>query len=366
MTGPGECWIQDDRLRRFVFPSIVALVACGLIGAAVWWFRTGQYVESTDNAAVEADIAVIAPKVPGYVAAVPAADNQPVRAGDPLLVIVDADYRAALARADADVDRQRRAIGSAAATTSAQQSGIAEAKAALAAARAQAARARADAARADDLVQRGWATRALADQRRAEAAATGAQVAAAQAAVAVARAQRTAAAGSQGGAGASLNAALATRQAAALDLANTVLRAPVDGIVGNRSARVGQFARQGQQAMVLVPVASAYVIANFKETQIARMQPGMPVRLVIDAWPDADIRGHISSMSPAAGSRFSLIPPENATGNFTRIVQRVPLKIAIHRPLPAGVRLVPGLSVTARIDVRDAPIFPAAVAKTAG
>lgn len=324
------------------------------LGVAIWWFTQGRYVESTDNAYVEADIAVIAPKVPGYVASVPVTDNQPVKAGDPLLTIVDADYRAALAKAEAEVDRQRRALGTAAATVTAQQSGISEAEAALRSAEAQAVRARADAARAADLVKAGWATKALMDSRTAEAKAAEAAIASARAAVSMARAQTTAASGSEGGAGAALRAAIAARDAAALDLANTVIRSPVDGVVGNRSARVGQYARQGLQLMVVVPLDAAYVVANFKETQIARMKPGMPVTLKVDAFPDVAMKGRLLSLSPAAGSRFSLIPPENATGNFTRIVQRVPVKVEIVRPLPQGVRLVPGLSVTASIDLRDA------------
>ncbi|QMW22782.1 HlyD family secretion protein [Sandaracinobacteroides saxicola] len=341
-------------MRRFIFPGILALVMLLALGVAIWWFTQGRYVESTDNAYVEADIAVIAPKVPGYVASVPVTDNQPVKAGDPLLTIVDADYRAALAKAEAEVDRQRRALGTAAATVTAQQSGISEAEAALRSAEAQAVRARADAARAADLVKAGWATKALMDSRTAEAKAAEAAIASARAAVSMARAQTTAASGSEGGAGAALRAAIAARDAAALDLANTVIRSPVDGVVGNRSARVGQYARQGLQLMVVVPLDAAYVVANFKETQIARMKPGMPVTLKVDAFPDVAMKGRLLSLSPAAGSRFSLIPPENATGNFTRIVQRVPVKVEIVRPLPQGVRLVPGLSVTASIDLRDA------------
>lgn len=338
---------------RRLFPVVLGLAILAALGAGAWWWLHGRFIESTDNAYVEADIAVIAPRVAGYIREVPVTDNQPVKRGDPLIVIEPAEYRAALARTDAEVERQRRAIGSAAATVSAGGAGIAEAQAALTAAEAQAARARADVGRAQELLQRGFATRAIFDERQAAARAADAAVSQARAAIALARAQRTASAGAEGGAGASLRAALAMREAAALDLENTVLRAPVDGVVGNRSARVGQFARQGLQLMVVVPVQAAYVVANFKETQIARMRPGMPVTLEVDAYPDAPVRGRIASLSPAAGSRFSLIPPENATGNFTRIVQRVPIRIELERPVPDGVRLVPGLSVTASIDLRE-------------
>jgi membrane fusion protein, multidrug efflux system len=232
---------------------------------------------------------------------------------------------------------------------------VVEAEAALRAAEAEARRAAADVARAEGLLKQGFTTRALVDQRRAEAESTMALVAEKRAAIAAARAGRQAASGAAGGAGGALKAAVAQREAARLDLENTVIRAPFEGIVGNRTVRPGQFARQGQQMMVIVPVADAYLVANFKETQISGMRQGMPVEVVLDAWPDRPLKGRIDSFSPASGSRFSVIPPENATGNFTRIVQRVPVKIVLERPLPEGVRLVPGTSAEVRVDLRQAP-----------
>ncbi len=345
---------MDSRVQRFIFPALLALLALLLVGGGLWWWLEGRHWQSTDNAYVEADIAVIAARVPGYIATVPVADNQPVAKGDPLVTLVDADYRAAFAKAEAEVERQRRAQGSASAEVAVETSTVKESEAALVAAEADARRAAADAARAEGLLAQGWVTRATVDARRAEAETSAARVAEKRAAIASARAQRQVATGGMGGAGAALKAALAVRDAAALDLENTVIRSPGSGIVGNRTARPGQFARSGQQLMVVVPSAEAYVVANFKETQIAGMKPGMPVRVTLDAYPDIRMTGRVDSFSPASGSRFSIIPPENATGNFTRIVQRVPVKIHLDQPLPEGVALTPGLSARIEADLRQA------------
>lgn len=339
-------------MRRFLFIAIVLAILLSGVTYAVYYFTTGRYIQTTDNAYVEADIAVIAPKVAGYVRAVPVTDNQPVKAGDPLMIIDDRDYRAAVARAVAAVAQQRQGIGAARATASAGGAQVGEAQATLVAAQAEAVRARADVARFATLRKQGWVSQATLDVRVADAASRDAAVAQASAAIAAARAAQRASQAGTGGASAQLSGAQASLDAARLDLANTVVRAPVTGTVGNRSVRVGQYLRIGQQAMVVVPLGAIYVVANFKETQIGGMRPGLPVKLSFDAYDAAEVTGRIVSLSPAAGSRFSMLPPENATGNFTKIVQRVPVRIALGR-LPAGVRLVPGMSVEASVDVRD-------------
>lgn len=344
-----------ERIRNHIFPILLGTLAILAIGFGIWWYVEGRHWQSTDNAYVEADMAVIAAKVPGYVASVDVEDNQPVKAGQPLVHIVDADYRAAVAKAEAEVERLTRERGAAGARVTAGTDAIAQAQAALRAAEAQAVRAEADARRADGLLAQGFVTRATVDQRRAEAASAAALVAERRAAIAGATAGREAASGSAGGAGAALKAAMAQADAARLDLENTVIRAPFGGVVGNRSVRPGQFARQGQQMMVVVPVEQAYLVANFKETQIRGMKAGMPVEVRLDAYPDSPLTGRIDSFSPASGSRFSIIPPENATGNFTRIVQRVPVKILLDHPLPEDVRLVPGISAEVSVDVRRQP-----------
>lgn len=339
-------------MRRNIFLVLLGLVVLAVLGYGFYWFTTGRYIESTDNAYVEADIAVIAPRVPGYIREVRVDDNQPVAKGDALVTLEDADYRARLAQAEAQLAAGRSAIGTAEAQTSGRAQAIREAEAALTAAEAEARRAETDRARLQQLLKDGFVSRQRYDVAVAEAASRRAAVAQARASAAAARAGVTGATTERSTAVASSRAAAAQVEAARYDLENTVIRAPIAGVVGNRSARVGQYVRAGQQLVVIVPILQVYVIANFKETQVARMVPGQPVTLAVDAYPDREVRGHIASLSPAAGSRFSILPPENATGNFTKIVQRVPIKILIDRPLPAGMRLVPGMSVEASVDIR--------------
>ncbi len=346
--------IGDTPLRRIILIILVAAVLLAGIGFGIYWYTNGRYLQHTDNAYVEADIAVIAPKISGYVAKVAVTDNQSVKRGDTLLELDPADYGATRDRLVTEVTRQQAAIGSATSTAAAQGATIAAAEAALASARAEAERAEADRNRYEKLLAERWVPRATYEQKVAEAASRQAAVAQAQANVAAARANRTAALSGEGGARAAKAGATAALESATLDLGNTVVRAPFDGVIGNRTVRVGQFVRVGQQVMVLVPLASVYVVANFKETQIGRMVPGQVAHIKVDAFPDAQVTGRVLSVSPAAGSRFSMLPPENATGNFTKIVQRVPVKIALD-PLPAGLRLVPGMSVEAEIDVRGKP-----------
>lgn len=345
-------------MRRII--PLVLLAALVLAGLAygVNWYLDGRFLQRTDNAYVEADTAVIAPKIPGYVAAVPVTDNQQVSRGAALLVIDPADYNATRDRLATDVTRQQAAIGSAASTAAAQSAAIGSAEAALVSARAEAERAEVDRQRYAQLLAERWVPKATYEQKVAEAASRTAAVAQAQANVAAARANRTAALSGEGGARAASAGASAALHAAELDIGNTVVRAPFDGVIGNRTVRVGQFVRVGQQVMVLVPLGSVYIVANFKETQVGKMHPGQTATIKVDAYPDATVTGRVLSVSPAAGSRFSMLPPENATGNFTKIVQRVPVKIALD-PLPAGLRLVPGMSVEAEIDVRSGGETPA-------
>ena len=340
-------------MQRNIFFGIVGLILLAVIAAGAHWYLTGRWIETTDNANVEADIAVIAPRIAGYVKRVEVTDNQAVTAGDMLAVLEDADYRARVAAGEADVARMGNMVRAAEATTVSRAAMIDEAAAAVVAAEAEFARADADRVRLESLLGNRFVSR-----QRVEMAV--AEVAGRRAAVAQARAALTAARSGVVGAGAEHlasvaggRAASATLASARYDLANTIIRAPLNGVIGNRSVRVGQYVRAGQQMMVVVPVAEAYVIANFKETQVAKMRPGQRVSITADAYPDVELTGRIGSLSPGAGSRFSILPPENATGNFTKVVQRIPVKILIDRPLPDGVRLVPGLSVRPSVDVRN-------------
>lgn len=343
-------WIY---LRKLVFPLLLGAL---LVAGAIWgwrWWSDQRHLAQTDNAYVRADSAVIAPRVAGYVAEVAVADNQQVAAGDLLFRLDDRDWRVAVARARADVARARADMSVQSAATATEGSGVAEAQAALAAARAQAAQAQADLARIEPVWRRGFTTKAVYDAAVAAARSRAAAVEQAEAALAAQRSRQTAAASRGSGSGAEAVAARAALEAAELTLSYAQVRAPIAGVVGARSVRVGEYLRAGQQAMVIVPVAQAYVVANFKETQVARMRPGQRATLTLDAFPDSPLTGRVESISPASGAEFSILPPENATGNFTKVVQRLPVRIELDRPLPEGVRLAPGLSVTARVDLRS-------------
>jgi membrane fusion protein (multidrug efflux system) len=351
------------RKKLLGFVGALALIGGGYAGyqyQTVW-----QHQETTDNAYVRADITPVASKVEGYVARLLVTDNQQVRAGDVLMVIEPADFEARVARAEADLAAARANVrnlvaqrGSAQASVAAQGGTTAQARARVAAARAQAARAAADETRFAQLARQGWATRARLDEVRAAASAAAAEVAAAEAAVAASQGQAGALVSNTAGAEAGIaageaqvQAAEAALRAARLDLERTVIRAPVDGVVGNRAVREGQLVRPGQALLAIVPVEAAYVVANFKETQLEKMAVGQRVELHVDAYSGRVFHGRIESLAPASGAQFSLIPTDTATGNFTRIVQRVPVRIRIERDGSEAL-LRPGLSVEATVDTR--------------
>ncbi|HEX8401892.1 MAG TPA: HlyD family secretion protein [Allosphingosinicella sp.] len=341
--------------------SLLLIVAGGL---GYQYTQVWAHQETTDNAYVRADITPVAAKVEGYVSRLLVGDNQQVRAGDVLMVIEPADYQARASRAEAELASARASLqqliaarGTAQAQVGAQGGAIAEAQARVVAARATATRASADERRFAALAKSGWTTRARLDQARAEAQSARAEIAAAEAAVAAQRGQAGAlAAGTQGAeanilAGqAQVQAAEAALRTAKLDLERTIVRAPVDGVVGNRAVRPGQLVKSGQQLLVVVPVQASYVVANFKETQLQKMRVGQPVEIEVDAYPGLKVHGRIDSLAPASGAQFSLIPTDSASGNFTKIVQRVPVKIRVERDGFAAQLLRPGLSVEATVN----------------
>jgi membrane fusion protein, multidrug efflux system len=346
----------SPRLRRtrLLRPLLGGLAAIAVAITATWWFTEGRWIESTDNAYVQGDIAVLGPRIEGDVAAIDVADNQRVRAGDPLIRLDPADWQARLAQARASAAEADAAILTPQRQISQQQATVEAAQAAIAQAEAEQTRSSADAARSASLTASGWASHqandlAIADRRKAAAA------------LASAQAQKAAAEQQLGVLDAQVTQAKARAQnaAAAVTLAEnnltyTVIRAPFDGIAGNRAAELGQHVTPGAQLIAVAPLPDQlYVVANFKETQLRRMRAGMNVRLVPDIDPDAAVDGTVNSLAPATGALFSLLPPENATGNFTKVVQRVPVKIAIDRAQAAHAEwLRAGLSVTAEVDTR--------------
>jgi membrane fusion protein (multidrug efflux system) len=334
------------------------LAGAGLIvvAGAVWfghdWWTVGRFIESTDDAYVGGDVTVIAPKVAGFVAEVAVTDNQAVHAGDLLVRLDDRDYRAALAKAEAAVAGQQATLANLDATRHLQQALIAQAQAGIAAADAETTRAKDDQVRFRDLAARAAAsiqTSQKADADYKQAIANGdraravADAASRQIDVIDTQKRQTEAA---------LAGAVADRDIARLNLGYTELRAPIDGTVGNRSARLGAFATVGAQLISIVPARGLWVDANFKENQLARMTPGLSATISADVLPGETFQGHVLSLAPATGAQFSVLPPENATGNFTKIVQRVPVRILLDGDASLLGRLRPGLSVTADIDER--------------
>jgi len=345
-------------VRKIILTGVAAVALTGA-GYGGWhWWTEGRFIESTDNAYVQSDITVVSPKVAGYVRDVRVSENQQVNAGDVLVVLEDRDYRAKVAEAEANVAAQAAALGSNAQKLVWQRTQIAQAEANLTAAEAERQRAAQAFNRTRSLATDNWTSRQALDTAEADLRKADAAVLKARAALAAERDQI----GVLEAAGAEIRAHLeqanAGLEAARNDLDNTVIRAGVDGVVGNRGVQVGQYARPGVQMLSLVPLPDVYVVANFKETQLADMRPGQTVEVKVDAFPGRTLTGKVESFAPASGSKFSLLPPENATGNFTKVVQRVPVRIAIPKDTPLAGLLRPGLSVVAEVDTRGAEDRP--------
>ena len=337
-------------------PALVVILALALTGGgwAGWrWFADWRWVESTDDAYVEGDITPIAPKVAGYVVDLGVGDNQRVAAGDVLLRIDDRDYKARVDSARADLAARVAALGQIEQKIAVQEAVIAQSGAGIAAARAEVERARADHERTSRLVREAFVSRQRFDATRADAAKAEAGLAGSGAQAQVARRQLAVLVSERAVALAQRDQAQAALDLALVDLEATVIRAPADGVVGNRAAREGQYVRPGQTLMAVVPLDSVWVDANFKETQLGRIRPGQVARVRVDAFPGVTLEGRVDSFAPASGARFSLLPPENATGNFTKVVQRVPVRIRLPAGHPLAGALRPGLSVIAEVETKS-------------
>jgi membrane fusion protein (multidrug efflux system) len=341
-------------MRQLIKPALAAAAAIGIATTASWWFTEGRWIESTDNAYVQGDIAVLAPRIDGEVSAIKVADNQRVHAGDPLILLDPSDWQARLAQAQASAAEARAAVNTARQQIAQQQSSIAAAQAAILQAQAEQTRAAADAMRSASLTAAGWTSKQSDDLAVAANRKGVAGVASAVAQKAVSEQQLAVLAAQVAQAEARADSADAAVKLAQNNLAYTVIRAPFDGIVGNRAAELGQHVAPGTQVIAVAPTADRlYVVANFKETQLRQMHAGMKVRLIPDINPGAAVDGRVDSLAPATGALFSLLPPENATGNFTKVVQRIPVKIAIDKAQAEQAGwLRAGLSVTAEVDTR--------------
>lgn len=337
--------------------GLAALVAAVWYGHDYW--TNGRFLVSTDDAYVEADFAILAPKVTGYVASVPAIANTSVKAGDPLVVLRDDDYRNALTLAQSQLDVETASIDRIALQAEAGKAAVEEARARLAAAQASQTQAAADLKRYTALAATDVASAQKLESARATAATADANVAQAQAGILTAQADLKVIEAQITEAKATVAGLTASRDKAQRDLDDTVLRAPTDGVVGNLSVAVGDYVTPGARLLAVVPLGQTYIEANFKETQIEKLAPGTHVHVSVDAFPDKSFTGTVQGVSPASGSVFSLLPAENATGNFTKVVQRLPVRIAVPAEVAAEGWLRPGMSVIATADPRRVEAAPA-------
>jgi membrane fusion protein (multidrug efflux system) len=345
MQGPT---LTRTQLIRIVI--LVAGIALALYVARWWW--VGRFIESTDDAYVGGDITVMSPKVAGLIKEVPIADNQQVHAGDLLVKIDDRDYKAVLAKTEASVSEQEANVANLKAQLLLQASVIDQAKASVIATDAEITRTKDDYLRYKALSDKSAApiqTFQKADSEYKQALANGRKARAAQEAAVrqldVISTQRQKAE-------ASLAAAKAENAVAKLNVEYTEVRAPIDGTVGNRSARVGSYANIGSELVSIVPAHGLWVDANFKEGQLAHMHAGQPVTIRADILSSHVFHGRVSSLAPATGAQFSVLPAENATGNFTKIVQRVPVRILLNDDTMLNL-LRPGLSTLVEVDQRS-------------
>lgn len=342
-------------MRKILLPVIGGLAGLALLYIIGMWFFVWRFQVSTDDAYVQADIAAIVTKLPGYVSAIRVKDNQPVKAGDVLIELDASDIRPKADQAAAAVESRRAAVENARARQKLQQSMIDQAAAGLQSARADADRARADARRYASLAARGIVSRQREDLAQADIARSDAAVARAAAALQAERDQVAVLGSVLGQAEADLKQADAQLALAQADLTNATIRAPFDGVVGNRTVQTGQFVRAGYQVMAVVPLPAVYVVANFKETQIESMAVGQKAEIEVDALSGTTQAGEIESLAPASGSLFSLLPPENASGNFTKIVQRIPVRIRLEGSADQLSRLRAGMSVRVTVDLKSTP-----------
>nr|WP_245444694.1 HlyD family secretion protein [Microvirga sp. KLBC 81] len=340
-----------SRKKPVIMALLLSALAFGGYEGFHWWTE-GRFMVSTDDAYVQADITILSAKVSGYVSSVAVINNQSVRAGDLIAKIDDGDYRFGLQSAKDKLATQQSSIERIGRQIDAGRASVAQADAQVAAAKAEAERAASDYARQQQLARSDYTSRAALENAKAASDRAEANVKSAQAALAAAKANIDVLSAQQTEAR-RVAAELQTGvEKAERDLSFTEIRAPADGVIGNKAVEVGTFVQPGARLAALVPLTSVHVDANFKETQLAHLKPGQKVKIEVDAFPDADIVGTVESVSPASGAVFSLLPPENATGNFTKIVQRVPVRVSVSPEVAQQGLLRPGLSVVVDVDTR--------------
>ncbi len=359
---PPESRAEPRRWPPWIFPllRIIFVVAAGFLAwyvAGHWnrWVGTARY-ETTDDAFMAGDLTPLSAKVSGYVASVPVGDFQVVRKGELLVAIDPIDYRAQLAQAEANAAAASATLANLANQKDVQRALIRQAEATIAATTADLQRYALEAARQQDLLKTRIAgTPQLVEQAEDNEKRTAAQLLLNQAQLDQQKAILASLDVQQDQLEAQVRAAEAQVTLARNNLGYTRIVSPVDGMVGQRQVRPGQFVNVGTQVIAVIPLPNIWVIANYKETQMTDVRIGNPARVTVDAFPDLVLTGHVDSWSPGTGSTFALLPPDNATGNFTKVVQRVPVKIVLDLHPSLGTLVRPGMSVEARIDTGARP-----------
>lgn len=355
--------------RKARLPIVAGLAGLLAFGAGAYyghyWWTAGRYFVTTDDAYVGAKNSTLSPKVSGYIADVEVADNAQVRMGDVIARIDDGDYQLAVQTARDQASVQQAVIERLGKQVVAQRAAVDQAKAQLASAKAGATRADLELARQQDLATRQINSRQALEQAQANSDQAVAAVQSAEAAIESAEANVEVLKAQQEEARRTLRQLQTALAKAERDLSFTVIRAPFDGVVGNRAVQVGDYVQPTQRPASLVPLEAVYIDANFKETQVAKLQPGQPVEISVDAMPGQKLEGRVASFAPGSGSVFSLLPPDNATGNFTKVVQRLPVRILVPANLAEQGVLRPGMSVVVSVNTKPgAPIMSQRMSST--
>ncbi len=353
-------------MQKKLLMVLPILVLAGIAISGWYWWTDWRFLESTDDAYVASDTSVISPKISGYIKEVRVRNNERVKAGQVLFVIDDSDYAARVAQADAAVKSEQATVATFGDQITLQQAMIAQAEADVQSAEADRISTQADYRRYQALASSDFASHQRFEQARDAAAKAVAALAKSHAALLAAQDQLAVLRSQRREEEAKLQQAEANLRLAQNALAHTVIRAPIGGVAGNRAGQIGQYVQPGTQLLSLVPLPDVYVTANFKETQLTWMRPGQPAEVMVDAYPGQTLKGRIASFAPGSGAEFSLLPPDNATGNFTKIVQRVPVRIALPKNGPLRALLRPGLSVTVTVNTRAEALREAHAAESAG
>jgi membrane fusion protein, multidrug efflux system len=339
---------------RSVALAALSLLVLGMVSFwSLTWWTSGRHWENTNNAYVRADITTVSARVEGHIQEILVQDNQRVSVGDILVLIQPDAFRARLAQGAAELDKARATLNAINNKLELQGSLINEAQADLDAVLADHDLAKAELERAKVLVADNVTSAQRFDTAVAEELGARARVAGARAHFAAAQHERNVLGMERMALKAEADEKTAALNLLNIELGYTEVRAPIEGIVGNRSAQTGQFVRPGMHLMALVPIDTPWIVANFKETQLTRMHAGQVAEITVDTYPDIVLSGRIESLSPASGAQFSLLPPENATGNFSKIVQRIPIKITLPDNHTLAGRLRPGMSAIVNVDTRE-------------